>query len=149
MQSLELESELESDTSSINEGMTGSGGHHMPMMVTNSGGTSNMPASREQLEKRIDSLLQENRVLKMEIETDRMRIKSLQEENKELRKASVSIQVLSHSYNLFYSILFKTFIYILFHWDSAVVLSIIICLKKSYNFISWFSVLIMIITKLI
>ena len=100
MQSLELESELESDTSSINEGMTGSGGHHhMPMMVTNSGGTSNMPASREQLEKRIDSLLQENRVLKMEIETDRMRIKSLQEENKELRKASVSIQVLSHSYN--------------------------------------------------
>lgn len=119
MQSLELESELESDTSSINEGMTGSGGHHhMPMMVANSSGTSNMPASREQLEKRIDSLLQENRVLKMEIETDRMRIKSLQEENKELRKASVSIQVLSHSYNLFYLILFRAFIYILFIFDT-------------------------------
>lgn len=125
MQSLELESELESDTSSINEGMTGSGGHHhMPMMVANSSGTSNMPASREQLEKRIDSLLQENRVLKMEIETDRMRIKSLQEENKELRKASVSIQVLSHSYNLFYLILFRAFIYILFIFDTISVAQI-------------------------
>lgn len=78
----ELESELESDTSSINEGMAGAVNINLP-------GAS---SSKEQLEKRIDSLIQENRVLKIEIDTYKLRIKTLQEENKELRKASVNIQ---------------------------------------------------------
>jgi coiled-coil domain-containing protein 6 len=72
------DSELESDTSSINDGVIS--------------GNQNMPQTREQLDKRISSLLQENRVYKIEIETFKMRIKALQEENKELRKASVNIQ---------------------------------------------------------
>jgi len=41
---------------------------------------------------RIASLQQENRVLKMELEMYKLRTKSLQEENKALRQASVSIQ---------------------------------------------------------
>lgn len=69
------DSELESDTSSVHE--------------ANLGG---VPMSKEQLEKRIESLIQENRVLKIEIETFKIRVKQLQEENKELRKASVNIQ---------------------------------------------------------
>lgn len=78
-------SELESDTGSINEGIPGVHSHN---------NLSNMPIlSREQSEKRIESLVQENRVLKMEIDTYKLRVKSLQEENKELRKASVNIQV--------------------------------------------------------
>lgn len=107
----DLESELESDTSSINEdrmscpgSVSASGGGGcipsasvataaMIMPMSSSGGSASASGAKEQLEKRVDSLLQENRVLKMEIETDRMRIKALQEENKELRKASVSIQV--------------------------------------------------------
>ena len=40
---------------------------------------------------RIASLHQENRVLKMELEMYKLRTKSLQEENKALRQASVSI----------------------------------------------------------
>ena len=40
---------------------------------------------------RIASLQQENRVLKMELEMYKLRTKSLQEENKALRQASVSI----------------------------------------------------------
>lgn len=40
---------------------------------------------------RIASLHQENRVLKMELEMFKLRTKSLQEENKALRQASVSI----------------------------------------------------------
>lgn len=39
----------------------------------------------------ISLLKQENRVLKMELETCRLRCKSLQEENRALRQASVSI----------------------------------------------------------
>lgn len=73
------DSELESDTSSINDGLTGS--------------LQNLPLSKEQLDKRITSLVQENRVLKLEIDTFKMRVKVLQEENKDLRKASVNIQV--------------------------------------------------------
>lgn len=69
------DSELESDTSSVHEANLGS-----------------IPTSKEQLEKRIESLIQENRVLKIEIETFKIRVKQLQEENKELRKASVNIQ---------------------------------------------------------
>lgn len=49
------------------------------------------PASKEQLSKRIESLQQEKRVLKMELETYKLRCKALTEENRALRKASVSI----------------------------------------------------------
>lgn len=50
------------------------------------------PVSRDQLQKRIDSLQQQNRVLKVELETYKLRVKALQEENRALRQASVSIQ---------------------------------------------------------
>lgn len=69
-------SELESDTSSIDGG---------PTMKPPS------PAMLEQLQKRLESLQQENRVLKMELETYKLKCKSLVEENRELRKASVTI----------------------------------------------------------
>ena len=49
------------------------------------------PASREQLMRRIDSLLQENRVLKVEVETYKLKMKSMQADNRELRQASVFI----------------------------------------------------------
>ena len=75
------DSELESDTSSMNDGMP-------PCSMV-----MNAPLSRDQLDKRIESLVQENRVLKLEIDTYKMRVKSLQEENRELRKNSVNIQV--------------------------------------------------------
>ena len=50
------------------------------------------PVSRDQLTKRIESLSQQNRVLKCELETYKLRVKSLQEENRCLRQASVHIQ---------------------------------------------------------
>ncbi len=50
--------------------------------------TSHSPSSLTSIER----LEQENRVLKMEIETLKLRIKSLLEDNKSLRRASVSIQ---------------------------------------------------------
>ncbi|CAD7082470.1 unnamed protein product [Hermetia illucens] len=50
------------------------------------------PVSREQLQKRNESLTQQNRVLKVELETYKIRVKVLQEENKSLRQASVIIQ---------------------------------------------------------
>lgn len=49
------------------------------------------PVSREQLHKRIESLQQQNRVLKVELETYKLRVKQLQEENRTLRQASVNI----------------------------------------------------------
>ncbi|KAI8521224.1 Coiled-coil domain-containing protein 6 [Branchiostoma belcheri] len=55
------------------------------------GGGSKATSPTEELHNRISSLQQENRVLKIELETFRMRCKALQEENKALRKASVSI----------------------------------------------------------
>ncbi|KAG8192179.1 hypothetical protein JTE90_027817 [Oedothorax gibbosus] len=70
------DSASESDSSSVDGGM----------LIPSS------PASREQFQKRIESLQQENRVLKMELDTFRMRVKNLQEENKALRQASVNIQ---------------------------------------------------------
>lgn len=51
------------------------------------------PVSREQLHKRIESLMQQSRVLKVELETYKLRVKALQEENRALRQASVHIQV--------------------------------------------------------
>jgi len=50
------------------------------------------PVSREHMHKRIESLQQQNRVLHAELETYKLRVKSLQEENKALRQASVHIQ---------------------------------------------------------
>lgn len=50
------------------------------------------PISREQLQKRIESLTQQNRVLKVELETYKIRVKVMQEENRSLREASVIIQ---------------------------------------------------------
>lgn len=49
------------------------------------------PISREQLQKRIESLNQQNKVLKVELDTYKIRVKVLQEENKSLRQASVNI----------------------------------------------------------
>ena len=78
---MQTDSELESDTSSINDGVPCGLANMAPLL------------SKEQLDKRIASLVQENRVLKIEIDTFKLRVKSLQEENKDLRKASVNIQV--------------------------------------------------------
>jgi len=50
------------------------------------------PITREQLQKRIESLQQQNRVLKVELDTYKLRVKALQEENRGLRQASVIIQ---------------------------------------------------------
>lgn len=54
-------------------------------------GLTSLSMTREQFQKRIDSLQQENKVLKLEVETYKFRIKSLQEENKYLRQVSVNI----------------------------------------------------------
>ena len=70
------DSASESDSSSIDGG---------PIMMPPS------PVTREQLQKRIDSLQQHNRVLKVELETYKLRVKALQEENRSLRQASVII----------------------------------------------------------
>jgi len=47
---------------------------------------------KEGSSERIVSLEQKNRVLKMEVEMYKLRCKQMQEENKNLRQASVSIQ---------------------------------------------------------
>lgn len=49
------------------------------------------PITREQLQKRIESLAQQNRVFKVELETYKLRVKGLQEENRALKQASVNI----------------------------------------------------------
>jgi len=74
-----LGSDLESDASSADGGPTS-----MAWSQTTTTG-------REQLSKRVDSLQQENRVLKMELDTFRYKCKSLEEENRELKKARVTI----------------------------------------------------------
>lgn len=71
------DSASESDSSSIDGG---------PIMMPPS------PITREQLQKRIESLQQQNRVLKVELDTYKLRVKALQEENRSLRQASVIIQ---------------------------------------------------------
>ena len=77
------DSASESDSSSIDGG---------PIMMPPS------PVTREQLHKRIESLQQQNRVLKVELETYKLRVKALQEENRSLRQASVNIvSVVFHS----------------------------------------------------
>lgn len=88
------DSASESDSSSIDGG---------PIMMPPS------PITREQLQKRIESLQQQNRVLKVELETYKLRVKALQEENRDLRKASVIIvsSFLQHEFtNNFQAFLF-------------------------------------------
>ncbi|XP_071952365.1 coiled-coil domain-containing protein 6-like [Antedon mediterranea] len=67
-------SEIESDTDSIKM-------------------TPSSSKRKEELCNRIKSLEQENTVLKIEVETYKLKCKSLQADNKELKKASVNIQV--------------------------------------------------------
>ncbi|XP_073843700.1 coiled-coil domain-containing protein 6 [Musca autumnalis] len=50
------------------------------------------PVSREQLQKRIESLTQQNKVLKAELDTMKIKCKVVQEENRTLKQASVIIQ---------------------------------------------------------
>uniref|UniRef100_A0A8C5MGI7 Coiled-coil domain containing 6 n=1 Tax=Leptobrachium leishanense TaxID=445787 RepID=A0A8C5MGI7_9ANUR len=50
------------------------------------------PFRLEELTNRLASLQQENKVLKIELETYKLKCKALQEENRDLRKASVTIQ---------------------------------------------------------
>lgn len=81
------DSASESDSSSIDGG---------PIMMPPS------PITREQLQKRIESLQQQNRVLKVELDTYKLRVKALQEENRSLRQASVFIvSMLLHIGNKF------------------------------------------------
>lgn len=75
------DSASESDSSSIDGG---------PIMMPPS------PITREQMQKRIDSLQQQNRVLKVELETYKLKMKAMDEECKRLRETSVYIV----SYNL-------------------------------------------------
>lgn len=58
----------------------------VPSIITSSSGNNVV------LNPSIERLEQENRVLKIEVDTLKLRIKSLTEENKSLRRASVSIQ---------------------------------------------------------
>ena len=71
-------SDLDSDTSSVESAPT-------DLRAPPSG------ALLQQLNKRIESLQQENRVLRMELDTYRYKCKSLEEENRELKKARVTI----------------------------------------------------------
>ena len=69
-------SEMESDTSSIDGGFSTKTGSHNQI---------------EELRNRIETLQQENSVLRIELESYKIRCKALQAENKELRRASVTI----------------------------------------------------------
>ena len=69
---MQTDSEYESDVSSI----------------ADSTNVHQLPFNREQLMKRIDSLSQENRVLKVELETYKLRLKASQQEIKQLKQFS-------------------------------------------------------------
>ncbi len=71
---MQTDSECESDVSSIADSST-----------TNQ---SQLVINREHLIKRIDSLTQENRVLKVELETYKLRLKASQQEIKQLKQLS-------------------------------------------------------------
>jgi hypothetical protein len=82
---MQTDSELESDTSSKNDDTSsGNIGGGCSSLQQNNNNNYQL-ISREHLEKRSESLIQENRVVKMIIETFKLRVKGLQEENKELR----------------------------------------------------------------
>jgi len=74
VQAMLTDSECESDVSSVADYSSGT------------------PLNREHLLKRIESVMQENRVLKVEVDTYKLRLKGAQEEIKQLRYASVNIQ---------------------------------------------------------
>ena len=71
---MQTDSECESDVSSIADSS-----------VMN---VNQLPLNREHLIKRIDSLTQENRVLKVEVETYKLRLKASQQEIKQLKQFS-------------------------------------------------------------
>ncbi|CAF0952537.1 unnamed protein product [Adineta steineri] len=75
---MQTDSECESDVSSIADSS-----------VTN---PNQLIVNREHLLKRVDSLSQENRVLKVELETYKLRLKASQQEIKQLKHASVHMQ---------------------------------------------------------
>ncbi|CAM4753369.1 unnamed protein product [Rotaria magnacalcarata] len=79
IQSMQTDSECESDVSSIADYAT-----------TN---RNESKFSCEHLIKRIDSLAQENRVLQIEAQTYKLRLKASQQEIKQLKHSSVNIQV--------------------------------------------------------
>ncbi|CAF1580151.1 unnamed protein product, partial [Rotaria sordida] len=70
--SMQTDSECESDVSSIADSST-----------TNQ---NQLVVNREHLLKRIDSLTQENRVLKVELEKYKLRLKASQQEVKQLKQ---------------------------------------------------------------
>ena len=69
-------SEFESDTSSID------GGHSNRRVP---------PVTIERFNKRIENLVTSNKILKIELDTYKIRCKNLQEENHKLRQTSVMI----------------------------------------------------------
>ena len=70
---MQTDSEYESDVSSIADSST-------------TANSNQIVFNREQLIKRIDSLTQENRVLKVELETYKLRLKASQQEIKQLKQ---------------------------------------------------------------
>ena len=74
-------------TNSLNSSSEALPASDSDMSADESSGRSNTSVN----ENRITSLEQENRVLKMELEMFKLRCKTLQEDNKALRQASVSI----------------------------------------------------------
>ncbi|CAF1163587.1 unnamed protein product [Rotaria sordida] len=79
IQSIQNDSEYESDVSSITDYST-----------TNK---NDSELSCEYLVKRIDSLTQENRVLQIEVQTFKLRLKGSQQEIKQLKHSSINMQV--------------------------------------------------------
>ncbi|XP_060142205.1 coiled-coil domain-containing protein 6 isoform X2 [Globicephala melas] len=77
---------------SSTSGAGGSGGGGGGGGGGKSGGIVISPFRLEELTNRLASLQQENKVLKIELETYKLKCKALQEENRDLRKASVTIQ---------------------------------------------------------
>lgn len=75
MCSMQTDSEYESDVSSIADSST-------------TANPNQFIHHREHLIKRIDSLTQENRVLKVELETYKLRLKASQQEIKQLKQFS-------------------------------------------------------------
>ncbi|GAA6231645.1 coiled-coil domain-containing protein 6-like [Lates japonicus] len=84
------DSARESDT----DGAGSSSATPMSSSASNSGKPSIVISQfrLEELTNRLASLQQENKVLKIELETFKLKCKALQEENRDLRKASVTIQ---------------------------------------------------------
>ncbi|XP_049592782.1 coiled-coil domain-containing protein 6 [Syngnathus scovelli] len=84
------DSASESDT----DGAGSSSATPMSTCASNSGKPSIVISQfrLEELTNRLASLQQENKVLKIELETFKLKCKALQEENRDLRKASVTIQ---------------------------------------------------------